>query len=184
MTNPAFDLPPFGPPPYFMPGNPTNAPPLSTIWPPPIQGLAIAFFTPRMAPTPVATRMPQPGKTEDTVNGFLRIEAAGGSIMNDELMFNCGIILHSYATNNQESLAELVLMHALAHGGNAQGRYIVHPSLERPWFVCYSRIQALGVRSADPLVNLTRFRGMVSWRMQGMNDPLPNDTMDPEGTGE
>lgn len=173
--NSADNLPPVGPPPYFMPGNPTAAPWQATKWPPPIQGLAIAYFTPRMAPTPVATRLPQPERTADTVNGFLRVEASGGSIAVDDFLYNCGIIIHSYAPNNQESLAELVLMHALAHAGNAQGRFIVHPSLQRPWYVTYSHIQALGVRQADPLVNLTRFRGMVTWRVQGMNDPLPND---------
>ncbi len=173
MTAP--DVPPF--PPFDTANN--NLPWQATIFPPPIQGLAMAFFSPRMAPTPVATRLPQPSRTEDTVNGFLRIEAAGGSIMNDMFMFNCGIILHSYAPNNQESMAEIVLMHAMAHGNNAQGQFITHPSLQRPWYVTYSRIQALGVRQADPLVNLTRFRGMITWRIQGMNDPLPNDT-DPQ----
>jgi hypothetical protein len=148
----------------------------TTIFPPPIQGLAIAYFTPKLAPTPVATRLPVPSNTADTVNGFLRVEAAGGSVLVDELLFNCGIIIHSYAPNNQESFAEILAMHALAHGGNAQGQLITHPTLQRPWYVTYSRITALAVRQADPLVNMTRFRGMVLWRCQGMADPLPHDT--------
>jgi hypothetical protein len=181
MTAPDYanDLPPLGPPPYNMPGNPTNAPFLPTIWPPPIQGLAIAYFTPRLAPIPEATRLPQPGRTQDTVNGFIRIEAAGGSLMTDQVFFTCGLIIHSYAPNNQESMAEINMMHAMAHAGNAQGRLLVHPSLQRPWYVTYSRITALGVRQADPLVNMTRFRGMVTWQIQGMNNPLnePPDSL-------
>ncbi len=180
MTNPADQLPPLGPPPYVIPSDPDNLPPYATIWPPPIQGLAIAYFTPRVAPVPVATRLPQPDRTQDTVNGFIRIEAAGGHTMHDGLFFNCGIIIHSYAPNNQESMAEVNMMHALAHAGNAQGRFIVHPSLQRPWFVSYSHITALGVRQADPLVNLTRFRGMAVWRIQGASDPLneSNDSLE------
>lgn len=166
------DVPPPFPPYVSESGNESF---YQTIYPPPIQGLAISYFTPRLAPTPVATRLPMPSQTEDVVNGFLRIEAAGGSVMVDELMFNCGIIVHAYAPNNRESFAEILCMHALAHGGNAQGQLITHPSLQRPWYITYSRITALGVRQADPLVNLTRFRGMVMWRCQGMPNPLPHD---------
>lgn len=176
-SNYANDRPPVGPPPYVMPGNPTGAPPFPTAWPPPIQALARAYLMPLMHPTPVATRLPQPGRTEDTVSGFLRVEAAGGALMADGIMFNCGILLHSYAPNNEESLAEITLMKALAHGGNAMGRFIVHPSLQRPWYVAYSRVNGLGVRQADPLVNLVRFRGLLTWRVPGSCDPLnePDD---------
>ena len=163
----------------YLPGDPDNLAPYQTIWPPPIQGLAKAYFTPRMAPVPVATRLPQPGRTEDTINGFLRIEAAGGRVLKDELFFDCSVILHSYANNNQESMAEINAMRAVAHGGNAQGRAIVHPSLGKPWFVSWSRVTALAVKQADPLVNMVRFRAMVTWRIQGTVDPLtPPDPVD------
>lgn len=170
--NYANQLPPVGPPPYPMPSNPDNISPYPTIYPPPIQALAIAYFTPRLAPIRVATRLPQPEKTDDTINGFIRIEAAGGHILEDQYLFNCGIILHSYAPNNAESQAEINCMKAIAHGGNAQGRYIIHPSLQRPWFVTFSRITGLAVKQADPLVNMVRFRALITWRIQGMNDPL------------
>jgi hypothetical protein len=166
------NYPPF--PPYVSAEN--NVPPFPTLWPPPIQGLAKAFFTPHMAPTPVATRLPQPDRVSDTVNGFLRIEAAGGALQADAFLFNCNIILHSYANNNQESLAEIIMMQALAKGGNAMGQMITHPSLQRPWFVTYSRVSGLALKQNDPLVAMTRFRGMVTWRIQGQYDPLPNDT--------
>lgn len=168
MTN----YPPF--PPYVSAEN--NEPSQATIYPPPAQGLARAFLVPHMAPTPVATRLPQPERTADTVNGFLRIEAAGGAIQVDELVFNVNIIIHAYANNNQESLAELILVRALGKAGNAQGQLIVHPSLQRPWSVMYSRISGLGVKQNDPLVAMSRFRGMVTWRVQGQLDPFPSDT--------
>lgn len=180
MPSAADNFPPYGPPPYYLPGNPTGAPPYPTIYPPPIQGLAKAYLTPRMAPVPVATRIPQPSNTADTVNGFIRIEAAGGAVMLDEVLFNCALIIHSYAPNNQESQAEINMMHALAHCNNAQGRYIVHPSLQRPWFVTYSRITSLAIKQADPDVNLTRFRGIITWRVKGMTDPMnETDPVDP-----
>lgn len=166
------NYPPY--PPYVSAEN--NEPSQATVYPPPAQGLTRAFLVPHMAPTPVATRLPQPERTEDTVNGFLRIEAAGGAIQIDELLFNCNIILHSYANNNQESLAEIIMMRALGKAGNAQGQMIVHPSLQRPWYVLYSRISGLAVKQNDPLVAMTRFRGMITWRVQGQLDPLPNDT--------
>jgi hypothetical protein len=178
-SNPADNFPPVGPPPYVMPSNPDNLPNYPTIFPPPAQALSIAYLAPRLAPIPVATRVPQPSNIQDSVNGFVRVEAAGGSILIDDCLFNVGIIVHSYSVNDQESQAEINMMHALAHMGNAQGRFIVHPSLQRPWYVTYSRITALGVKQADPLVNMVRFRGMVTWRIKGQNDPLnePNDSL-------
>lgn len=161
-------------PPYVSAEN--NQPSQATIYPPPAQGLARAFLVPHMDPTPVATRLPQPERTSDTVNGFLRIEAAGGAIQTDELVFNVNLTLHSYANNNQESLAEIILVRALGKAGNAQGQMIVHPSLQRPWYVMYSRISSLGVRQNDPLVAMSRFVGKITWRVQGQLDPLPNDT--------
>ncbi len=138
-------------------------------------GLAKAYLTERMNPVPVATRLPQPANTADTVNGFIRIEPDGGAVMLDDLLFNCGIIVHSYAPHNQDSQAEINLMHCLAHLGAAQGRYIVHPSLQRPWFCTYSRITSLAISQPDPAVNLTRLRGAATWRIKGTSDPL-NET--------
>ena len=78
--------------------------------------------------------------------------------MKDELLLNVGVIVHSYAPNNQESDAEQTLAYALAWGGNAQGSTIIHPSTQRSYFVAYSHISGLAVKQSDPLVNLTRFR--------------------------
>jgi hypothetical protein len=126
-----------------------------------------------MAPTPVATRVPQPTETADTINGFLRVEAGGGAIMGNQVLFNASIILHSYASNNQESLAEQLMVQAIAYGSNAQGCTIVHPSSAIPYFICFSTATALAMKQEDPLVNLVRFRAMVTWRLQGVPVSTP-----------
>ena len=145
----------------------TQPRPFTTVAPPPAAGLAIAYFTPLMAPTPVATRTPQPSKTEDTINNFLRIEAAGGTPLREQLLFQTSILLHCYCTNNQESAGEQTLGKALAWGGNAQGTWITHPSTGDEYFVAASSITALAEKTADPAVALTRWRGMVTWLIQG-----------------
>ena len=129
----------------------------------------VAYLTPILSPTPVATRLPQPTKIEDTVNSFLRVESAGGGPRDDEqILFNVSLVLHSYCTNSQESQGEQLLIDALAWAGNAQGTYVTHASTQVPYFVTYSRITGLGMKSADPQVAMTRFRGMVTWTIQGV----------------
>ncbi len=142
--------------------------PYATIAPPPAGGLATAYFTPLMAPTPVAWRLPQPEKTEDTINGFLRVEPSGGPIRPDGVLFDIGIILCSYAPNNREGDAELIMTKAIGWGNNAMGSIIVHPSTQQPYFVAYSRTVTVGTKQPDPHVNMTRFVGKVLWRMSGM----------------
>ena len=140
--------------------------PFTTLLPPPAQGLAVSFFTPLLAPTPVATRLPQPKKIDDTINQFLRVEAAGGP-QYDEYLFQVSIILHAYSTNNEESACEQMLGRALAHGGNAQGSFILHQSTGVEWYVTASQISSQAMKYADPAVALTRFRGMVTWVVAG-----------------
>ena len=133
-----------------------------------MQGLAVAYLTPLLTPTPVATRLPVPSKTEDTVNNFLRVEAAGGGQQGEQLLFNASIILHAYCTNNAESDGEQMLGKALAWAGNAQGTFVTHASTGIQYFVAASAITSLAHKYADPAVALTRFRGMVSWIVQGV----------------
>ena len=143
--------------------------PFTTVAPPPVQGLMVAYLTPIMSPTPVATRLPVPSKTEDTVNSFLRVESAGGSPSgHDQILFNASVILHSYCTNDQESQGEQLLAEALAWAGNAQGLYVRHASTQVDYFVTYSRITGLGMKHADPQVAMTRFRCMVTWTVHGI----------------
>lgn len=142
--------------------------PFTTVAPPPMQGLAVAYLKPLLTPTPVATRLPQPSKTEDTVNGFLRVESAGGSPLGEQLLFSASVILHAYCTNANESLGEQMLGTALAWAGNAQGTWITHASTQVDYFVAASEITSLSHKYADPAVAMTRFRGMVTWTIQGI----------------
>lgn len=151
------------------PGDPTTRPrPFLTVAPPPAAGLMVAYLTPILTPTPVATRLPQPAKTEDTINGFLRVEVAGGvPNESEQILFATSCILHSYCTNNDESRGEQLLAEALAWAGNAKGTFITHKSTGVDYYVTDSQITSLGMKHADPQVAMTRFRGMVTWIVRG-----------------
>jgi hypothetical protein len=141
----------------------TQPRPFTTLLPPPIEAMAAQYFTPLMAPTPVATRLPNPAKSEDTVEGFLRLEAAGGAQVNENLMWDSAIILHSYSPI--EPQAEAIIGRAVAWGSNAQGITVTIDNFD--WYVTFSRASGLPTKQQDPMVNLTRYRAMVSWRIPG-----------------
>src|SRR4029077_5667932 len=87
------------------------------------------------------------------------------------VFFDASAIIHGYADYENEWKAEDLCGTALAWGGNAQGLPL---NLEGPdWFVTYSRITALAVELVDPLVRLTRFRGMFTWRIPGVPIAMP-----------
>lgn len=173
MTTPNGPYPPY--PPYVSAQD--NQPSWPTLFPPPIQGLAVAYFGQHMAPTPVATRVPKPGRDQDiaAVSGFLRVQAGGGVLRTDGYLYDAVVHVHAYAPNNQESLAEIICMRAVALGGNAMGQMITHASLDRPWYVTFSTVRSLAVAGGDPLVNMAHFRASCLWRVPGVLDPLPND---------
>ena len=152
-----------------IPGHPSGLyeRPYSTTRPPPTEALAREYFAPLMAPTPVGTRVPQPSKTADTINGFLRLEAGGGSLRGEMMLWDVAVILHAYAPNTQEYVAEQLIDDAIAWGSNAAGYTQVMPNGDE-WYVTYSRCTGFATRRADPLVNLTRYRGMVTWRIPGL----------------
>jgi hypothetical protein len=141
----------------------TQPRPYSTLLAPPIESMAIAYFTPLMAPTPVATRLPNPADNEDTVEGFLRLEAGGGPQVNENLMWDCAVILHGYSP--MEPQAEDIIGKAVAWGANATGTTTRIGNLD--WYVTFSRASGLPTKQQDPMVNLTRYRAMVSWRIPG-----------------
>lgn len=157
-----------------MPRVPRDAPtggslarPRGTVRPPPTEYLARQYFTPLVTPTPVATRAPQPAKTADTINGFLRLEAGGGVLRGEMLLWDVAVILHAYANNSDEYLAEQLINDALAWGANAAGYTQQMPNGDE-WFITYSRATSIATRKADPYVNMTRYRGMVTWRIPGL----------------
>jgi len=142
-----------------------------TIKPPPMAGLAVAYLTPLLAPTPVQTRRPKPDLSDDVAysDGFVRVESGGGSWVggdDENVFFDASAIIHGYADYENEWKAEDLCGTALAWGGNAQGLTI--PLEGTDWYVTYSRITALATELVDPLVRLTRFRGMFTWRVPGV----------------
>jgi hypothetical protein len=127
----------------------------------------LQYFPALVAPTPCGTRVPKPSLTEDTINGFLRLEAGGGVLRPDGILWDVAIILHAYANNTDEAMAEELIGEAVAWGANAQGTVTVMPNGDK-WYCTYSRCTANALRKADPMVAMTRYRAMVTWRVPGL----------------
>jgi hypothetical protein len=149
--------------------------PWPTILPPPIAGLVRNYLAPIMAPTPVSTRRPKPLPGDDVAypDGYVRVETAGGVWMaRSEIFFDASAIIHSYVDYENEPQGEDLCGKALAWAGNAQGLTLTLTDtitgLPFEWYVTYSRIAALATEHSDPLVRLTRYRGMVTWRAAGV----------------
>lgn len=143
---------------------PTHA--FATTRPPPIEALGVRYFEPLMT-IPVVTRLPQPAPYQETIDKFLKLQSGGGSQRPDTLLWDINLILHSYAPNEQEYAAEDNLGIAVAWGANAQGETITLKD-GTSYYVTYSRAIGLQHKQGDPLVDLVRYRSMVSWRVQGL----------------
>jgi hypothetical protein len=130
---------------------------------PPIEWLAQAFLTPLMAPTPVKTRLPQPNSDQDTLQGFLRIEAGDSTPIPSTwgAAWNCSFLMHSYSPN--EVQAEDVSTNALGYVAAATGLTIVG------WYVVGVPTVIGGRRLYDPLVpaDIVRYRSAVTWTVAG-----------------
>lgn len=148
----------------------TQTRPFTTTKPPPVESLAKAYFAPLMSPLPVGTRRPQPAPNQDTISRYLRVQAAGGAQLvqsgQEGYFWSCAVILHSYAPDAEEADAEDNLSTALGWGANAQGTTITTKS-GVPWYCSYSTANGLGTKITDPAVALTRYRGLVTWRIMG-----------------
>ena len=149
--------------------------------PGPIESMGKAYYTPLMAPLPVVTRLPQPLPSEETVTEFLRIQSGGGAQRSNWFLWDITLILHSYAPNEDEVLAEENLGTALGWGAGAQGQTITLPS-GKEYYVTYSHASGLVTRQGDPYVDLTRYRGMVMWRIQGEPLAIPGTRSRPRGS--
>lgn len=133
------------------------------ILPPAIETLSRSFLTPLLTPTPVATRLPSPASDADTVNGFLRVESGGGGKPN-RFQYDMQTILSAYSPD--EIQAEHIVGQAVAVMSAARGQTINDGTFG--WFV----VGVMGVvaphRLNDPdVVNLTRYRASVTWRVAG-----------------
>lgn len=126
--------------------------------PPKIEPLARAFLLSAMAPTPIITRLPNPNKEEDTVNGALRVEAGSGPKVN-RFQYDMQILFHGYSPDEDQAneiARTAVGLASAARGQTINGVYIVG-------------VSGVGVpeRRTDPDVNLPRYLGQVTWRVAG-----------------
>jgi hypothetical protein len=154
--------------------------PFPTVLPPPMAGLLVSYLTPLLAPAPVTTRRPHPLPGDDVAypDGYVRVETAGGTWMaRSEIFFDASAIIHSYVDYGHEPQGEDLCNRALAWGGNSQGLTLpltdTFDGITYDWYVTYSRITALCTEHSDPLVRLTRYRGMVTWRCAAIGLPEP-----------
>lgn len=137
---------------------------LSPVMPPAdIEGLVVQYLAPRLG-LPVGTRLPNPANDADTVDGFCRVEAAGGIKVN-LTQWDLDIIVHGYHPNEvtaaQITASAVAILEAARH--QQFGQYWIgdSDSLVAP------------AKQTDPLVNLPRYRSMVSWRVTGPESNPP-----------
>jgi hypothetical protein len=141
-----------------------GAPPPGFLWPVvtpgPVESMALYFLSPLIAPTPVATRLPNDTIESDIAYGFVRVEAGPGPRRN-LTEYNQTILLHTYVPFEYEVTGEQIGNNVIAYMGAAggltiAGRYVV----EVP------RISTLQ-RRTDPKVNLLRYLAFVTWTIAG-----------------
>src|SRR6516162_5088220 len=118
--------------------------------PPPAEALAVTYFAPLM-----------------------RVESAGGFMRTDELLFDISVILHSYGPENQETVAETNLCTALGYGARGVKSFTITVD-GNDWWVAHSWVTAAPLRQNDPLVNMTRYRAMLTWRIPGQGIGVPS----------
>lgn len=149
MTDPI--LTPGAPPPGFI---------YPVVEPADIEWIAQFFLAPLMAPTVVATRLPNNTNPEDTANGFVRVESGGGPKRN-LTEYNQSIFISTYVPFEYEvqgaAIGNKVIAYmSAATGLTIGGRYIV----EVPHA---STLQ----RKSDPKVNMLRYLSFVTWTVAG-----------------
>jgi len=125
-----------------------------------IESLGLYYLTPYMGNTPIATRLPNPKDQADTINGFLRIEAGGGSDAN-RFEYNLSLILHGYSP--YEIQASQICRNAYKWAKAATGQQVAG------WYVSHVVNTVAPHRLGDPNVEeLTRYRALVTWRVPGL----------------
>jgi len=128
------------------------------VLPPDIEEIAVTYLSGIVSPTPVATRMPNPANQSDTVNDFLRVEAAGGGRHN-YLLWELAFIMHAYSPT--ETAAAALAQKVTAHAAAARGQVV-------NGFPIQAVVSVVApTRLSDPNINLIRYRSMVIWRMPG-----------------
>jgi hypothetical protein len=123
-----------------------------------IEDLPIWYYTPILAPTPVDSRLPSPANDRDTVNGFLRIESADSTRSGLDC-YDLNFIFHAYSPIEAE--ASDISKKVGAYASSALGQNIMS------WYVIHVPTVIFGRRLSDPDIPLPRYRGAVTWRVQG-----------------
>lgn len=150
--------------------------PLPTLVHPPIEWLGFAFYRAYQDDWAVdmGTRLPGPQEDQTVLQtGFLRFEAGGGSEDADTqgLMFNLDLIMHSYYGEDEDA-AKDISQQATLLGGRIPRDTVVQCPLTRngpalPWTIHDARGFSEPTRTTDPMVNMIRYRSMVTWRVVG-----------------
>lgn len=130
--------------------------------PPKIEVLGVQYLKIPMTPTRIGTRLPDPEDDADTVNGFLRVEAGGGSKVN-RFQYDMQCILHGYSPD--EDQANDITNKAIALMSAARGQTVTADDVD--WYVVGVFGIVVAHRLTDPDVILPRYRSMVTWRVAG-----------------
>jgi hypothetical protein len=143
----------------------TGAPPSGFIYPvvmpSDIEWAARFFLTPLIAPIPVATRLPSDTSPNDTMYGFVRVEAGGGPKKN-LLEYDQAILVHTYVPFEYEIQGEEIANTVIAYmsaatgvtiGGSCSVTAVPHATAFQ--------------RRSDPRVNLLRLLSFVTWTIAG-----------------
>lgn len=133
---------------------------LPVLVPADIEAMALFFLTPKLAPTPVATRLPDDSDPNDTINGFLRIEAGGGVKLN-YTQYNQTVQLHTYVPNEYEVQGVDIANKAIAYMSAAVGVTV------NGCYIADVPNASVVQRRTDTRVNLLRYMSWVTWTVEG-----------------
>lgn len=139
---------------------------------PPIEWLGFAYYRPHQAGLgiDVGTRLPGPDEDQTVLHtGFLRTEAGGGTRAL-EIMFDLDLILHAYCGEDEDA-AKDISQRATTELLPARNTTVLCPMHRdgpaRPWTIQDASVSQEPHRQTDPMVNLIRYRSMVTWRVVG-----------------
>lgn len=125
---------------------------------PDIEDLVPYYFTPLIAPTPIDTRLPNVADNEDTVHGFVTVEAAPASRVG-LAQWDLSFLLHAYSPHEYE--AADISRKLMAYGTAVQGLTVMG------WYIV-GLVNAIGgEKIKNPDVELPRYRSALTWRVQG-----------------
>lgn len=146
--------------------------PLPTLTHPPIEWLGYAYYAALEPGVDVGTRLPGPDEDQTILHtGFLRLEAAGGSPAADmPTMFDLDLILHAYWGGEEDAtkgLSQRATTTMLPPRNTVVSCPLTEEGPPLPWTIHQASVSQEPHRQTDPIVNLLRYRSMVTWRVIG-----------------